>query len=214
MLNSTNWVGYISAVTLIAISFAAVFLAPKPRGPGQIAAAQLPPIMPAAAAIDTNFVGSHTYGLWTLVCENVRAPAAAGAPPAAGRRICRSNAQRRVRANNQVLLAAGFNVLYAGQARAPAVLFRLPPTAKAGDHVDFAIDENKAFQAPMGRCTEKECIVQGILPAEALEQMKTGKTISIRYTAQINQQPRPVRVDQLLHGFPESFAALTKATGL
>ena len=212
MLNSTNWVGYISAVTLIALSFAAVFLAPKHHNPGQAAAPQLPPIIPAAS-VDATFIGTHTFGFWTLVCENVHPPVAAGAPPAPDRRICRSNAQKRVRANNQILLAAGFNVLYAGPTKQPAVLFRLPPSASAGDHVDFAIDDNTTFQAPMGRCTANECIVQGILPAQALAQMKTGRVLSLIYTATINQQPRPVRVDQLLHGFPESFDALTKASG-
>jgi invasion protein IalB len=211
MLNSTNWVGYISAITLIAISFAAVVLAPKHHNPGQAAAPQLPPIIPAT--VDANFMGTHVFGLWTLVCENVHRPAAAGAPPAPDRRICRSNAQKRVRANNEILLAAGFNVLYAGPTKQPAVLFRLPPSASAGDHVDFAIDDNTMFQAPMGRCTPSECIVQGILPAEALAQMKTGRVLSIVYTANIDQRPQPVRVDQLLHGFPESFDALTKATG-
>ena len=227
MLNSTNWVGYISAVTLIAVSFAAAFLAPRQPTPGQIAgspgaaapgtaatpqAAQLPPIFPAT--VDANFSGTHAFGLWTLICEMVHPPAAPGALAApAERRICRVNAQKRVRANNQVLLAAGLNVLYAGPTKEPAVLFRLPPTASAGDHVDFAIDNNTAFQAPMGRCSPNGCIVQGILPLEALAQMKTGKVISIVYTANIDQKSRSVRVDQLLYGFPESFDALTKASG-
>jgi invasion protein IalB len=205
MFNSTNWVGYISAVTLIIISFAAVFLAPKRPGPGQINTAQLPPIM--RATVDASFIGTHTFGLWTLVCENIRSPAGTE------RRICRSNSQKKVRANNQVLLAAGFNVLYAGPTKEPAVLFRLPPTASAGDHVDFAIDNNTTFQAPMGRCGDNECIVQGMLPAQALAQMKTGKVLTLVYTANVNEKPRQVRVDQLLYGFPESFEALTKATG-
>ncbi len=211
MLNSTNWVGYISAVALIAISFAAVLLAPKHRNAQQTAEAQLPPIIPAN--VQPGFLGTHTFGFWTLICENVQPQAAAGTPPEQPKRICRSNAQKRVRSNNQVMLAAGFNVLYAGPQKSPAVLFRLPPSASAGDHVDFAIDDNTMFQAPMGRCTPKECIVQGMLPAPALAQLKTGRTLSLIYTAKINQQNRPIRVDQLLHGFRESFDALTKATG-
>lgn len=224
MLNSTNWVGYISAITLIAVSFAAAFLAPKQPAPAQITAAgatpgaaappraQLPPIFPAT--VDASFSGTHVFGLWTLICEMVHPPAAPGAlaaPPE--RRICRVNAQKRVRANNQVLLAAGLNVLFAGPTKEPAVLFRLPPTASAGDHVDFAIDNNTTFQAPMGKCSSNGCVVQGILPLEALAQMKTGKMISIVYTANIDQKARTVRVDQLLYGFPESFDALTKASG-
>jgi invasion protein IalB len=219
MFNSTNWLGYVSAIVLIAVSFAAAFLAPKRPAPGQIAptapqAMQLPPIFPAAT-IDANFSGTHAFGLWTLICEMVHPPAAPGAltaPPE--RRICRVNAQKRVRANNQILLAAGFNVLYAGPTKEPAVLFRLPPTASAGDHVDFAIDDNTTFQAPMGKCSPNGCVVQGILPAQALAQMKTGKVLSIVYTANIGGQMKSVRVDQLLYGFPESFDGLTKASGM
>jgi invasion protein IalB len=211
MLNSTNWVGYISAVALIALSFAAVLLAPKHPGARQGAEAQLPPIVPAN--IQLGFVGTHTFGLWTLICENVQPQTVAGSPPAQPRRICRANAQKRVRANNQVLLAAGFNVLYAGPQKLPAVLFRLPPSASAGDHVNFSIDDNAMFQAPMSHCTQNECIVQGMLPPQALAQLKTGRTLSLIYTAKIKEQNRSVRVDQLLHGFRESFDALTKATG-
>jgi len=220
MFNSTSWVGYASAVTLIAISFAAVFLAPKHQGPapgaelaapGQPTAPVAQPMAPIVPlTVDATFMGTHAFGQWTLVCENVKGNTAAGATE---RRICRSNAQRKVRANNQILLAAGFNVLYAGPQKQPAVLFRLPPSANAADHVNFAIDDNTNFQAPIGRCGQNECIVQGILPPEALEQMKTGKTLSIVYTANINQQPKPIRVDQSLYGFPESFEALTNATG-
>jgi hypothetical protein len=52
-----------------------------------------------------------------------------------------------------------------------------------------------------------------MLPAQALAQMKTGKVLSIVYTANVDEKPRQVRVDQLLYGFPESFEALTKASG-
>ena len=210
MLNSTNWVGYMSAVALIAVSFAAVLFGPKHQVGGQVSEAQLPPIIPATVGAD--YLGTHTFGLWTLICENVQPKAPAGSPPAAAKRICRANAQKRVRANNQTLLAAGFNVLYAGVQKQPAVLFRLPPSASAGDHVDFAIDNNTMFQAPMGHCTPNECVVQGVLPAQALAQLKTGRVLSLIYTANINRQKRPIRVDQLLHGFRESFDALTKAT--
>src|SRR4051812_42914724 len=61
MLNSTNWVGYISAIMLIGVSFAAVLLAPI--HPGGRGALHLPPIIPAA--VDANFLGNHAFGLWT-----------------------------------------------------------------------------------------------------------------------------------------------------
>jgi invasion protein IalB len=213
MFDSTNFVGYISAILLIGVSFAAVFLGAKREGAhltsGPVVAAPVTPI-----AVDTTFIGNHTFGYWTLVCDMVHPRVAPGAPPAEPRRICRTNAQKRVQANEQILLAAGFNVLFVGPQKEPGILFRLPPSASSGDHINFAIDANTMFAVPMGRCTDSECVVQGMLPAEALEQMKTGKTITVIYTAAINAQNREIRVEQPLHGFPESFDALAKAVGL
>jgi invasion protein IalB len=211
MFDSTNLVGYISAILLIAVSFAAVFVGAKREGAHLAGPTVAAPV--TAIPVDANFIGNHTYGFWTLVCDMVRPRAAPGAT-AEPRRICRTNAQKRVQANEQILLAAGFNVLLVGPQKEPGILFRLPPTASAGDHVNFAIDANTMFAVPMGRCTDNECIVQGMLPAEALEQMKTGKTITVIYTAAIKAQNREIRVEQPLHGFPESFDALTKASGL
>ena len=190
MLNSTNWVGYLSAVMLVGVSFAAVFLGNKP-GAGDM------------TVVDANFLGTQSFGAWTLVCESLQPRPAPGAAAAAPRRICRSNAVKRVRVNGKNLLAAGFNVMYAGPIRGPAVLFRLPPAASAGDHVDFAIDNNTMFEAPMGRCNDNECIVQGVLPSEALAEMKAGRILSLMYTATVGQETRNVRVDQVLDGFPQ-----------
>ena len=210
MLNSTNWLGYISAIMLIGISFAAVFLAQSLPGARQVGPLQLPPII--HLEVDASFTGNHTFGFWTLVCENVKPHMPAGAPAVAARRICRTNAQKRVQSNDQILLAAGFNVLFVGPEKQPGVLFRLPPSASAGDHINFAVDKNAMFQAPLGRCSADECIVQGMLPPEALDQMKVGSTLTVIYTASIDDKNRAIQVEQSLHGFRESFDALTKAT--
>jgi invasion protein IalB len=160
------------------------------------------------------FVGQQPFVLWTLVCQNATPPAT---PPAAGqeqppKRLCRTNARMTVRGpNNAVLLAAGFNVVMMDTKKTAAILFRLPPAASAADSANFAIDENTMFKAPL-RCSEKECIVQGALPADALEQMKTGRILSLIYTVKDRQQQdKKVRVDQLLHGFSQSYDAMTRA---
>lgn len=213
LFDSTNWVGYAAAVVLVLLSFAAVFWAGRTGpGPGSRPAIKLPPI--ANADIKPGFVGSHPFGLWTLVCQNMKPPPS---PPAAGQdapptRVCRTNARMTVKGpNNAVLLAAGFNVIMINTKQTPAILFRVPPAAAAADSANFAIDENTMFKAPV-RCTKNECVVQGALPADALEQMKTGRTLSLIYTIKDKQQQnKKVRVDQLLHGFSQSYDAMTRA---
>ena len=209
LFDSTNWIGYGAAIVLIAVSFAAAFFvkAPAPRP----SALQLPPI--AKADIQPGFVGSQAFGLWTLICQDLEAPATAPAEDeTAPKRLCRTNAQLTVRGpNNAMLLAAGFNVVMMDTQPMPAIVFRLPPSARAAGHANFAIDDNTMFEAPL-RCGEKECLVQGALPAEALEQMRAGRTLSVVYTVKDRQQQdKKVRVDQLLHGFRESYDAMTRA---
>lgn len=209
--DSTNWVGYAAAAVLVVISFAAIFWASQPAPKQQ--AVKLPPI--AEVDIKPGFVGQQPFGLWTLVCQNVKPPAEGATPPAGTtppKRVCRTNARMTVRGpNNAVLLAAGFNVLMLDTQKAPAILFRLPPSARAAESADFAVDKNTTFKAPL-RCTQKECLLQGALPAEAIEQMRTGHTLSVIYTVKDRQQhDKKVRVDQLLHGFRQSYDAMTRA---
>lgn len=213
LFDSTNWIGYAAVVALVVISFAVIFWASSTGpGPGVRPPINLPPI--ANADIQPGFVGQQAFGLWTLVCQNAKPPAT---PPAAGqpapaKRLCRTNARMTVKGpNNAVLLAAGFNVIMIDTKQTPAILFRVPPAAAAADSANFAIDENTMFKAPV-RCTKNECVVQGALPAEALEQMKNGRTLSLIYTIKDKQQQdKKVRVDQLLHGFSQSYDAMTKA---
>jgi invasion protein IalB len=211
--NSTNWMGYAVAAALVVLSFAAIFWAKSTgTGPSGQQATRLPPI--ATADIKPGFVGSQPFGLWTLECQNTKPPAT---PPAAGKepppkRVCRTNARMTVRGpNNALLLAAGFNVIMMDTKQTAAILFRLPPSANAADSANFVIDKNTMFKAPL-RCSKTECLVQGALPPEALEQMKTGHALALIYTIKDKQQQdKKVRVEQLLHGFSQSYDAMTKA---
>jgi len=198
MFDSTNWVGLAAAAVLIIVSLAAVFVGAQwARGPG------LPPI--AQVQIDPGFTGQHTFGLWTLICEN----AAAKSAPV---RVCRTNARMIVRgSDNTPHLAAGFNVVMMKTQPAPGLMFRLPPTARAADSINFSIDQNTLFKAPL-KCSQTECIAQGALPQSAVDQMRAGHVLSVFYTIKDStQQDRKVRVDQQLHGFRESFDAMARA---
>ncbi len=173
-------------------------------GEGQ-QAVHLPPIQ--NVDIEPGFVGKQAFGLWVLSCHNVQQK---GDAPA--KRLCLTNAKMTVRGpNNTAVLAAGFNVVMMNTQPAPGILFVLPLGARASESVSFAVDKNTAFKAPV-KCNAKQCLVQGALPAEAVEQMRTGKTLSLVYTVKDRQQQdRKIRIDQLLHGFRQSFDAMSRA---
>lgn len=208
LFDSTNWLGYAAAVVLILVSFAAVFFSTNSAPPQR--AVQLPPI--AAADIKPGFVGKQPFGLWTLVCQNLKTPEATAEGATPPKRFCRTNALMKVRGpNNAILLAAGFNVIMIDTQPKAGILFRLPPSAGAADSANFSIDKNTMFKAPL-RCTAKECLLQGALPPDALEQMRSGRTLSVVYTVlDREKKPRKVRVDQLLHGFRQSYDAMARA---
>ena len=197
----SNWVGFASAAVLILTSLAAVFFAGRPAtGPNRVT---LPAIQ--QADIQPGFVGQHRFGLWTLICESVTSAAA----PV---RLCRANARMTVRGpNNATLLAAGFNIVMLESQPRPGLMFRLPPAAAAAGSVNFAIDANTMFEAPL-KCSKTECLAQGAVPPDAIEQMREGRTLSLIYTVKDRaRQDRKVRVDQLLHGFREAFDAMARA---
>ncbi len=207
MLNSTNRIVAVAViVVLAAMTAAAIYFGAGKFSPGR-SNANLPPV--ETADIAPGFVGQHRFGLWTLLCESVRSKTAE-APPV---HICRANARVTVRAGGgtQQLLAAGLNVVMMKTQPGPAMLFRLPPAASAADSIDFAIDDHTTFKAPL-RCTPNECIAQGALPADAVEQLRSGKKLSIVYSVRDRQnQEQRVRVDQDLHGFREAFDAMARA---
>jgi len=205
MFNPSGRIVVVVAVAaIVALSVAAVYL-----GAGQFGSdrANMPPIV--EADIPPGFVGQHRFGLWTLVCES--SPSKDGEELPA--HICRANARVMIRAGGgaRPLLAAGLNIVMMKTQPGPAMVFRLPPAANAADSIDFAIDDNTTFKAPL-QCSQRECIARGALPAEAVEQLKVGERLSIVYTVKDQKaQDRKVRVDQQLYGFRQAFDAMTRA---
>lgn len=200
LFETSTLVGIAAVAALIWVSVVAIQWSRENRqGAAPI---RLPPIQ--NVTIEPGFVGKQAFGLWTLSCHNVGQPTA--------KRLCLSNAKMTVRGpNNTAVLAAGFNVVMMNTQPAPGILFVLPLGAKASDSVSFAVDKNEAFKAPI-KCNAKQCLVQGALPAEAVEQLRAGRTLSLVYTIKDKQQKdRKVRVDQLLHGFRQSFDAMSRA---
>ncbi len=205
LFETSTLVGIGAVVALIWVSVLAYQWSRDHRpGEGQ-QAVRLPPIQ--NVDIEPGFVGKQAFGLWTLSCHNVQQQG-----DAAAKRLCLTNAKMTVRGpNNSAVLAAGFNVVMMNTQPAPGILFVLPLGARASESVSFAVDKNTAFKAPV-KCNAKQCLVQGALPAEAVEQLRTGRTLSLIYTVKDRrQQDRKIRIDQLLHGFRQSFDAMSRA---
>ena len=203
LLESRTWVGILAAAALIAVSLATYYF--TRHGGGGSQAMNLPPIQ--HVDVPPGFVGDQAFGLWRLSCRNGSAQGAS-----AVKHFCRTNARMIVAGpNNTPVLAAGFNVVMASNHDGPAILFVLPLAARVAKTANFAIDKNPAFEAPIA-CTDKQCVVQGALPAEAIEQLRSGKTLSLVYTVKDREQKdRKVRIDQLLHGFRQSYDAMAHA---
>lgn len=206
LLEISTWVGIAAVAALIWVTVLAIQWSREERRPGaQEQAQRLPPIQDVD--IGPGFVGKQAFGLWTLSCHNVQKPT-----DAAAKRLCLTNARMTVRGpKNSVVLVAGFNVVMMNTQPAPGILFVLPLGARASQKVDFAIDKNTAFTAPI-KCNAKQCLVQGVLPPDAIAQLRTGKTLTLVYTVKdAKQQDRKVYVNQLLHGFRQSFEAMSRA---
>lgn len=202
---SMIWAGLAAAAVVILITVAAMMNAAN-RGTGGDGA--LPPIK--AVNIEPGFTGKQVFGLWTLSCEAL--PPKPEAVTAVPIRFCRTNARMLVRnMENIAMLAAGFNVIMTKNQASPGIIFRLPPAAKAATAINFVIDNNAMFEAPL-ICNDKECTARGALPAEAVEQMRTGKVLALIYTVKDGaNQDKKVRVEQRLHGFKEAFDAMARA---
>lgn len=192
-----------------------------PRPPSS--SAQLPPVIPFTPGPD--FSGEHKFGLWTLYCRTGapgadigKAPAAPAAPdlssdvPAsiAVALRCVAHASIQVKAAGQApKVLTDLNVYSVGPDRKPYLIITVPAGAKDGKLVNFQIDDNAMFAAPIGECTATTCNVQGELPKAALEQMLAGKEFRLRLYPTGNEGP--IDFGYPLHGFKESYEALAFA---
>jgi invasion protein IalB len=219
-----NWVGPASALLLLVAFLVGLAVRPPPdRWPSPRAGQSgLPAVIPFTPPAD--FAGEHKYGLWTLYCRRAApgaeigtAPAAPAAPdlsadvPAsiAAALRCVSHARIQVAAPGQpARVLADFNVFVVGTDRKPYVIMNVPLRARAGNIVNFQIDENRMFTAPVGECGELSCRVQGELPAAALDQMLKGRELRLRLYP---EGADPVDFGYPLHGFKESYDALAFA---
>lgn len=143
---------------------------------------------------------SQAFGKWILVCVK---PKKQTNPPT---RSCYVN--QRLPPEGKVV-TLGLTVFLAQQKIVLNV--RLPPAAKAGKEIQFAIDQNPALRAPIAQCVEDRCVVRGGLDDNTVKLMRAGKVVAVTY---LGEGSKPVTARASLNGFGQALEALRKTAGL
>ena len=143
---------------------------------------------------------SQPFGKWILVCVK---PKKQTNPPT---RSCYIN--QRLPPEGKVV-TLGLTVFLAQQKTVLNV--RLPPAAKAGKEIQFAIDANPPLRAPIAQCVEDRCVVRGGLDDNTLKLMRGGKAVAVTY---LGEGSKPVTARASLTGFGQALEALRKTAGL
>ena len=101
--------------------------------------------------------------------------------------------------------------LFIGQQQKVVLNVRLPPAAKAGKEIQFAIDQNPPLRAPIAQCMEDRCIVRGGLDENTVKLMRAGKAVAVTY---LGEGSKPVTARASLSGFGQALDGLRKVSGL
>lgn len=199
-LDTSRIVAIVCGLALLGAWILGMASRPERRTAG---AAVLDPVVPFSPP--PGYVGSHTYGLWTLKCsERSRAPAS----PALEKPRCHMQGLINARLpDNRIVSVVAIRIVRAGPQSVPFLVIYLPARSRGDGSILFAVDENNAFRAPVKACAQTTCRIESALPAEALNQLLLGKVLKLQMAGPTPDQP--AKFVYPLHGFRESFDALT-----
>jgi invasion protein IalB len=171
-------------------------------------------------ATPPGFTGTTAFEKWKLICAAepqseavagaVSAPDPATPEPAAPAThlvtTCRINQEVASKDRpDEVIMAVNFSVV--GAAQRPALMLRLPSTAKANSAIALRIDDN-SMTIPVRNCTDKECIAASELSDETWNRLLRASLLEISIPAAGGQF---VLLDLSLKGFADAVDALTAA---
>lgn len=199
-LDTSRIIAIVCGLALIGAWILGMASLPQRQKPG---AASLSPVLHFTPP--AGFVGSHTYGLWTLTCGQPTA-----ATSATGQENPRCHMQGMInarRADKSIVSLVAIRIVRAGPQNVPFLVIYLPIGSKGDGSILFAVDNNNAFRAPVKACAQTTCRIESRLPADALNQFLIGKTLKLQMAGPSPEQP--ARFAYPLHGFRESFDALT-----
>ena len=178
-----------------------------------------------SAPVEPGFIGIADFGQWRLIC--VPAPnmmaglgplAQSGAPAsssASSGNACRINREMAAppqtatigttESPSDVILAANFSLV--GPKRVPAVMLRLPATARAGDAISLRFDDQTAINTMVRECAT-ECLATGDLTSAEWAHLSTAKSLKVMFPAAGRQW---VLLDLPTEGLSEAILALDRA---
>jgi invasion protein IalB len=106
----------------------------------------------------------------------------------------------------QVLVATNFSLI--GPRRTPAVMLRVPATARPGDAIGLRFDNGPMVQTFVRDCAAAECLAAGTLTTADWDKLSTAKSLQVSFPATGRQW---VLLDLPLAGLSTAIAALTRA---
>jgi len=166
--------------------------------------------------IARGFVGVAAFGRWRLICAPEPAPLL---PPVTGPDVkpanskaappnqCRINQEVAAKdPSHQVILAANLSVI--GPAKRPALMLRLPPTARDGDVIVLRADDVIRARAVVHGCAASECVAAGDIAEDDWAHLLAARALLVSFPA-ANRQP--VLVDIATDGLADAARAMTTA---
>lgn len=205
-----------SAAIITAVFLASAYTdAAVSPGPG---ATEIPNYDDSSGVVAPGFVGSATFGDWSLICAAAPAIAEADAPfdrpdASPAEQMARNNCQltQQIMSRDEprrLVLAANLSLV--GSRRHPALMLRLPATVQAGDSVVMRADGDSAAEALVRDCAPGECMA-----ADSLSDAEWARLIgadALQVVFPMDEGPL-VFVDLGVDGLSEAAAALQLAQG-
>lgn len=178
----------------------------------------------APSAIKPGYVGIAKFGAWRLICAPDTTPASSTepvkpqpapappnpvdpAPPKVAANACRVNQEIAATGHpEQILLAANFGIV--GPMRRPALMLRLPATARAGDTIVLRIDDTRVLRTPVRSCSDAECVAATGLSDEEWNELVAAGMVQIAFPIAAGQR---VLVDVPMAGLEDATSAMNIA---
>lgn len=172
-------------------------------------------------ATQPGFTGTTAFGNWRLICaaepqsetvvSAVSAPDSLTPEPAAVATrpvtVCRINQEVTSKDRpDEVIMAVNFSVV--GATQRPALMLRLPPTAKANPAIALRFADGYSMDIPVRDCTDGECIAATELSDEIWNRLLRAELLQIAIPAIDGQI---ALIDLSLGGFADAVDALTAA---
>ncbi|MCH8858432.1 MAG: invasion associated locus B family protein [Proteobacteria bacterium] len=201
----------VSAVVVLATAYIGAGSPPLPNN-----LADLNMAISGEDAVSLGFTGTFEFGAWRLICVPGPQPAPAGSVDTRTvdprnetqpRNTCRVNQEVTARNDtSHVIMAANLSLV--GLQQRPALMLRLPPTARPGDRIVVWLDDSEAVETSVRDCLVDECIAASDLSQAQWRRLIGAQSLQITFPTIDGQT---AFVDLAVDGLVEAVAAMVVA---